>query len=126
MTNNSGRTEFHGDPKSADRLFRFRGDEEENHVSSGSTSVDSATSSEPNERAAKFDGDICDEGAGSYTRKDVNAYSGIHAKTFGPSFAGNIGKFSTATEEVSKTGSYLSDQFKLQGHEADDPLLRRT
>lgn len=126
LTNNSGRTELHGDPKSADRLFKFGRDEEENQVSSVSTSVDTATSSKPNERPAKFDSDKCDEGAGSYTRKDVNAYSGIHARTFGPSFAGNIGKFSTATKEVSKTGSYLADKFEFQGQGVDDPLLRRT
>lgn len=122
LTVNSGRTEIHRDPKSADCLVKFVGDEEENDVSSGSTSGDTATSSRPNERQANFDSENCDEGARSYTRKDINAYPGIHARTFGTSFAGDVDNFSTAAEEISKTGSYLSDKFKLQGQEADDPL----
>lgn len=107
LTITSGPHKFHCDRKSEDRLLKFEEhDGEENRLSPWSAGFDTATSWGSNETLSKVDGGKYNERQRSSIKKDINAYSGIIARTFGPSPAAAIDKHSIAREEDAyKVGS---------------------
>lgn len=107
LTITSGPSEFPCDANSEERLFRFEeNDVRENRVSSGSAGFDMPTSWKSSERRSKVDGDKYNEGPGSCPNEDINAYTGINARTFRPSFVPNIDICTITGEDISNIGSF--------------------
>ncbi|MCJ1268177.1 hypothetical protein MMC22_008063 [Lobaria immixta] len=123
LTIASGPNKSHCDRKSEGRLLKFEEhDGKENRLSPWPAGFDTATSWGSNETLSKVEGGKYNERQRSYIKKDINAYSGILARTFRPSSAADIDKYSIAREEDAyKVGSHQSDEFALQGRGVSDP-----